>query len=1735
MKHHLTFILLSLLLINIAAVSTVNGQDNYYWVGGQGKWSEISHWATTSGGTVIHVEVPDGSDNVIFDQNSFLADSDTIFLDAADNVCRDFIWTDLQYKPVFTGADTISLRIFGSMKLDTNMVFWYSGITQFEDTLGGKTVNSGGLRFYNDVYFNGDDGEWTLQSDLWVEDTIDFTFKKIVYNAGSLKTNNYTVTTEGFFSFKTTDRLLDISYSDIIILGTWQVVGENLLVVADSSQIWCSEFFTNIDGEYLQFFDITFNGPYCGLLSNNIRTSHNNVRFKTSGIVDGTITIDSLIMMGNGQDSCIVSGTDTINYAEFRFVSRVSGEYHYIQKLVGNTGVTVAFKGLLNHVDSAFFHGKSYVLGTNEFDYLLFDTEGYVDGTNLLHETVFSSDGEIFGQNIFGNLTLTGGYTYVLERDSANTHIYKQIINKDIFVQGACEGGVAMLTSDVNTVRALIECPNGALTTEYLALRDIRIIGDGPFIANNSIDLGNNLGWTINELSARDLYWVDGQGTWDDRNHWSLSSGGAGGECPPTLLDNAYFDKNSFSNLNDTVFVNVKYASCHDMEWTGATQNPVFLVDGFANPDTNNLRIYGSLTLIPDMSQEFRGRLFFESEEEGETVNSAGHDFYHDIYFRGRGGGWTLLDTLITEDTIKFHYGTLNTNDQIVGAAKFDSQDTTTRMLILGNSEITLTAFGNDPFTGNAIDAWIVMGPGFEMDAGSSTIISTATYQNNGHVTSFNTGKLFYHNIEMYGLRGQLRSFGEYCSYNLVDIYGDEAESLGPCTIDSLTLNGAFDAVRDSDTINVALCKGFADTIAGGNHVIRKAHFFERGVTYGGNKIDTLYYDKYGIIQMLNQIDTCVFRGNGEIAGKNTFGKLTFTKGKKYTFKHDSTQVITHRWTANGDCTGSIIIQSDLPGRECYIRMVNGQVELDYVSLRDMHALGQVPFKAINSVDVGNNNNWDITQPAPLGLYWVNGTGTWDDPYHWAAYSGGPGNYCVPKEIDHVYFDENSFFKIGDTVNINVDNAVCKSMYWQGSEIWEPFFFGMDTTTLTVYGSLFLNETMTNQYHGHLVFEELGASKNSKAVTDTIHTYGKAFNTPLPPPAVSMPTNTYFQGINNKWVLQSTFTTINVAVLTHGHLELSGDTLRCGQFLSVNENPRILDISNSVVEMNRDFYDGWYLDATNVLLYAGNSTLISNGFLGCIKNENGDYLKFHNIVANNISIDVHNYYNDIEYHDIVFNGDNGSVDGNFKLNQVEFYGKSGAIRSTSETNTALFYGTDGRIEGNHVVNTAIYYARGTVFGSNYVKNCTFFNDGNLLGINTFDTLTFSPGGTYIMQTNQDQTIHDVLNIRGNNCYSLYVKSTTPGVRARFYMEEGVVAGDFLELQDIAATGGAAYYAGQNSLLTNSTGWLDDNAPGYIYGFPEEVTRFCLGTEYIIETDNFNANVFSKFYWEGSTEPGDPYLPITEPGTYHLTIDYGDNCLWSDSITLEADYPPVLTLDTGPYCEGEAVGYEVYPRKPHYKYAWSTGSEDPNIYATLDISGNVWVEVTDTVTGCIVTDERVIDVLETPKPELHIGNDTILPFGYTILLNAGPGDTYLWENDDPLLEIENPENQTIEAKGTQTGIEYFVEVTLAGCKGSGSIYIDEYPRCAADVPDAFTPNGDGVNDVLYVRGNGLVDLEFMVFDRYGLMVFQTHDITEGWDGLNAGSKHEMEVFTYYMKAICADGGLVEKKGNITLMR
>ncbi|MCS6991959.1 MAG: PKD domain-containing protein [Chitinophagales bacterium] len=141
--------------------------------------------------------------------------------------------------------------------------------------------------------------------------------------------------------------------------------------------------------------------------------------------------------------------------------------------------------------------------------------------------------------------------------------------------------------------------------------------------------------------------------------------------------------------------------------------------------------------------------------------------------------------------------------------------------------------------------------------------------------------------------------------------------------------------------------------------------------------------------------------------------------------------------------------------------------------------------------------------------------------------------------------------------------------------------------------------------------------------------------------------------------------------------------------------------------------------------------------------------------------------------------------------------------------------------------------------------------------------------------------------------------------------------------------------------------------------------------------------------------------------------------------------------------------------------------------------------------------------------------------------------YLWEFGDGTTSTEvNPTH-----KYTISG-QYLACLTAFnenGCPAKVCTLITVELVPVVDVPNAFSPNGDGANDVLYVKGQDIVSLDFKVFNRWGELVFQTNDVNQGWDGTFRGVAQEMEVYVWMLSARFSNGKSVVKSGNVTLLR
>ena len=134
-----------------------------------------------------------------------------------------------------------------------------------------------------------------------------------------------------------------------------------------------------------------------------------------------------------------------------------------------------------------------------------------------------------------------------------------------------------------------------SLTSNYLDIQDINYTGTASFTANNSINNGNNSGITFGASTSRNLYWIGGTGNWSDGSQWSLSSGGSALGCPPTSVDNLYFDQNSFSASDQVVTIDIDNAACKNISWSGVTNNPKF------DYNYKQLKVYGSFLLNENM------------------------------------------------------------------------------------------------------------------------------------------------------------------------------------------------------------------------------------------------------------------------------------------------------------------------------------------------------------------------------------------------------------------------------------------------------------------------------------------------------------------------------------------------------------------------------------------------------------------------------------------------------------------------------------------------------------------------------------------------------------------------------------------------------------------------------------------------------------------------------------------------------------------------------------------------------------------------------------------------------------------------------------------------------------------------------------------------------------------------------------------------------------------------------
>lgn len=302
--------------------------------------------------------------------------------------------------------------------------------------------------------------------------------------------------------------------------------------------------------------------------------------------------------------------------------------------------------------------------------------------------------------------------------------------------------------------------------------------------------------------------------------------------------------------------------------------------------------------------------------------------------------------------------------------------------------------------------------------------------------------------------------------------------------------------------------------------------------------------------------------------------------------------------------------------------------------------------------------------------------------------------------------------------------------------------------------------------------------------------------------------------------------------------------------------------------------------------------------------------------------------------------------------------------------------------------------------------------------------------------------------------------------------------------------------------------------------------------------------------QGNSNKEKPTYRYPASGTYNallkVTTAYG--CM--KAIPFKVNIPDSVALavtasvDPASICYGNTVQLRASSNIGE-RYAWSPNSDlnDPASDAPVAIpTDNTTYQVIAYSKGDCQSDTASVDVVVRSLPKVDAGPDITATTGSVVQLVAqGSSDVvqWSWSPSDYLscISCNNP---------TSTPTENMVYTVTAangfGCKSSDTVKVNLVcDKGKVFIPNTFSPNGDGNNDIFYPRGMGVKKvIYFRVYNRFGQVVyerrdFQLNDSSVGWDGTFKGEKLNPGGFVYVTSMICDNDKVFELSGNVTLLR
>lgn len=313
------------------------------------------------------------------------------------------------------------------------------------------------------------------------------------------------------------------------------------------------------------------------------------------------------------------------------------------------------------------------------------------------------------------------------------------------------------------------------------------------------------------------------------------------------------------------------------------------------------------------------------------------------------------------------------------------------------------------------------------------------------------------------------------------------------------------------------------------------------------------------------------------------------------------------------------------------------------------------------------------------------------------------------------------------------------------------------------------------------------------------------------------------------------------------------------------------------------------------------------------------------------------------------------------------------------------------------------------------------------------------------------------------------------------------------------------------------------------------TDVCYGDETVFtNTTSSNGTAVAAYFWDFGDNEGasiiNPAHTYDAPGTYavQLIVSSVNGCMdTAEGFVNVWELPsPNIMSSTGQlsFCDGDSISLSVELANDE-NVLWSTAETTTTI--TVKESGSYFAVVTDSH-GCTGSDGK--EVVVNPLPTLVISNDTAVSLGYDVPLWATGAVEYEWS---PETYLDEHHGSPVTATPLET-ITYTVTGTSEyGCVSTASVTITVDPDYTFEATNVITPNGNGQNDLWYVKNLDLYDdCDIVIVNRWGNEVYASRGYTTPWDGTLDGEP--LPEGTYYYVVKC-DGTEKVYKGPITLLR